>query len=296
MKVGFVGLGRMGRPMAANIARAGIALVVWNRTPDRCDPLVEVGAEVAADPASLGGAVDVLVTMLSDGPAVRSVLVDGELLDALPAGAVVLEMSTTGREWALELAAQAGRRGVHLLDAPVSGSVTVAESAALLAMVGGERAAYERVTPVLDSMTKAHIHLGPSGSGATMKIALNTMIAATNQAIAEAIALAERSGIDRTLAYEVLGRSALASPFLLYKRGAFLEPETEPVAFPLELMAKDMALASALARAAGVATPVADAATGVLERASGAGLARADIARVIDMLAGGEPQPKEDEG
>jgi 3-hydroxyisobutyrate dehydrogenase-like beta-hydroxyacid dehydrogenase len=273
----------MGLAMARNVLRGGFPLVVWNRTAERSSPLVDAGAEIASEPAGLA-AVDVVVTMLSDAQAARSVLVESGLLDDLQPGSVVLEMSTIGPTAAAELAAEALRHGVQLLDAPVSGSVSVAAEAQLFAMVGGDREAYARVTPVLDAMTKGHMLLGPSGAGAAMKVAVNAMIAVTNESLAETLALAEVFGIPRERAYDVLAGGALASPFVLYKRGAFLHPDTEPVAFTTALMRKDAALAAELAARLDVRIPAAAAAAGVLEEALGNGLADADMASVISLL------------
>jgi 3-hydroxyisobutyrate dehydrogenase-like beta-hydroxyacid dehydrogenase len=193
-------------------------------------------------------------------------------------------MSTIGPTAAAELVAEALRHDVQLLDAPVSGSVSVAAEAQLFAMVGGDREAYALVTPVLDAMTKGHMLLGPSGAGAAMKVAVNAMIAVTNESLAETLALAEVFGIPRERAYDVLAGGALASPFVLYKRGAFLHPDTEPVAFTTALMRKDAALAAELAARLGVRIPAAAAAAGVLEEALGNGLADADMASVISLL------------
>jgi 3-hydroxyisobutyrate dehydrogenase/2-hydroxy-3-oxopropionate reductase len=269
--------------MARNVLRAGFPLVVWNRTAERCVPLVEEGADAAADPASLAAA-DVVVTMLTDGHAARSVLVESGLLEKLRPGSVVLEMSTIGPTAVAELAAEAGRHDVHLLDAPVSGSVSVAEAAQLFAMVGGDQNAYERATPVLDAMTKGHMLLGPSGAGAAMKVAVNAMIAVTTETIAETLVLAERFGIERERAYDVLAGGVLASPFLLYKRAAFLHPDTEPVAFTIDLMRKDASLAEDLAAGLGIRLPAVAAAVGVLDEALRDGLGGADIASVISVL------------
>ncbi len=278
----------MGSAMARNILRAGFPLVVWNRTTERCIPLVEEGAEAAAEPASLAGA-DVVVTMLTDGRAAQSVLVESGLLEKLRPGSVVLEMSTIGPAAVATLAADARRHDVQLLDAPVSGSVSVAEAAELFAMVGGDESAYERVKPVLDAMTKGHVLLGASGAGAAMKLAVNAMIAVTNESIAETLVLAERFGIERERAYDVLAGGVLASPFLLYKRGAFLRPDTEPVAFTTELMRKDLSLAEDLAAGLDVRIPTVAAAVAVLDEALRDGLGNADMASVISVL-GGEPQ------
>jgi 3-hydroxyisobutyrate dehydrogenase-like beta-hydroxyacid dehydrogenase len=152
-------------------------------------------------------------------------------------------------------------------------------------MVGGDPGAYETASPVLDAMTKAHALLGPSGSGAAMKLAVNAMIAVTNESLAETLALAERFGIERTRAYDVLAGGVLASPFLLYKRGAFLQPEREPVAFTTSLMRKDLALAEELATTVGARIPAAAAAADVLDDALRAGLGDADFASVLTVLA-----------
>jgi len=282
--VGFAGIGRMGLPMARNLLRADFPLVIWNRTAERCAPLVAEGAEAVPEPTSLAAA-DVVVTMLTDGRAAHSVLVESGLLGELRPGSVVLEMSTIGPAAVAELAGEARRHDVYLLDAPVSGSVSVAEAGQLFVMVGGDQNAYERISPVLDAMTKGHVLLGPSGAGAAMKLAVNAMIAVTNESLAETLVLAERFGIERERAYDVLAGGVLASPFLLYKRGAFLQPETEPVAFTTGLMRKDVALAEDLAVELGARLPTVVAAAGVLDDALREGLGDADFASVITVLS-----------
>lgn len=274
----------MGLPMARNILRGGFPLTVWNRTPERCAPLVEEGAVGVPDPASLGSA-DVVVTMLTDGAAARDVVVESGLLDRLSPGAIVLEMSTIGPAAVRDLSMRGEDRGVHVLDAPVSGSITVAEAAQLFAMVGGNSRAYDRATPVLDAMTKGHAFLGPSGAGAAMKLALNAMIAVTNESLAETLLLAERFGIERNRAYDVIAGGVLASPFVVYKRGAFLNPETEPVAFTTDLMRKDAELAAELATELDVCMPAFAGAAGMLDEAKRSGFGDADMASVIQVLA-----------
>jgi 3-hydroxyisobutyrate dehydrogenase-like beta-hydroxyacid dehydrogenase len=283
MNVGFAGLGRMGLAMAGNVLRAGFPLTVYNRSSGRADALVEEGARAVDTPADLC-ACDLVITMVSDAAAARAVLVQSGLLEALLPGTIVLEMSTIGPTAAEDLAVEAASLGVELLDAPVSGSVSVAEAAQLFAMVGGSRQAYERATPVLDSMTKGHAHLGPSGAGAAMKLAVNSMIAATNEAIAETLALAKRCGIDPEDAYDVLAGGAVASPFVLYKRNAFLHPDAEPVAFTTALMRKDLGLVEELAGRLDVRMPVSRATADMLEEALERGLADADMASVLHLL------------
>lgn len=286
MKVGFAGIGRMGLAMARNVLAAGFPLVAWNRTPGRSDLLTAGGAEVARDPLALADA-DLVVTMLADGDAVHEVVIRSGLFERLRPGSIVMDMSTIGPVAALELAQAVGARRAAFLDAPVSGSVSLAESAQLFAMVGGDADAYARASPVLDAMTKGHVLLGGAGTGAAMKLAVNAMIAVTNEAMAETLTIAARWGIDPERAYDVVASSALASPFVLYKRNAFLHPQTEPVAFTAGLMRKDVALARRLAAELGVRTPALDAAETTLEEAVGDGLADRDMAVVIELL--GEP-------
>jgi 3-hydroxyisobutyrate dehydrogenase len=284
VNVGFAGLGRMGLPMARNILAAGFPLTVWNRNAERCEPLRSEGATVAADLGELARRAEVVVTMVADGDAARAVLLTSGLLDSLAPEAVVIEMSTIGPAAVTALEREAAERNVALLDAPVSGSVALAESGQLYAMVGGDPDAYERARPVLDAMTKGHTLLGRSGAGAAMKLAVNGAIAVTNEAIAEALVVAERYGIEREEAYDVLSSGAVASPFVLYKRDSFLNPETAPVGFTVALLRKDLALVLALAAELGVSVPTVEAAVGVVDEASRAGLDDADLTRVADVL------------
>jgi 3-hydroxyisobutyrate dehydrogenase/2-hydroxy-3-oxopropionate reductase len=270
--------------MARNVRAGGFPLIVWNRTPERSGPLAAEGAQVAADPSDLADA-DIVVTMLADADAVRAVVIDSGLVPRLRPGTIVMDMSTIGPVAAQELARAVSTHGATFLDAPVSGSVSVAEAAQLFAMVGGDEAAYTRATPVLDAMTKGHMLLGPSGAGAAMKLAVNAMIAVTNEAIAETLTLASRWGIDSERAYDVIASGAVASPFVLYKRNAFLHPQTEPVAFTASLMHKDVGLARRLAAELGVRTPALDAAHMVLDDAVGNGLAERDMTAVIELLS-----------
>jgi 3-hydroxyisobutyrate dehydrogenase-like beta-hydroxyacid dehydrogenase len=230
-RVALIGLGRMGRPMAAALLRAGLPLTVYNRTPRELP-----GAEVAASPAEAAARADVLITMVSDAAAAREVLARVDR-----PGLIVCEMSTIGPAAARELSAKLAERGIAMLDAPVSGSVALAEAGTLTVIAGGPREAFERARPVLAAMSATQLYLGPSGAGAAMKLALNGMIAASAQMIAEALAVAERGGIAREDAYDAIAASAVGSPFVGYKRAAFLD-ETAPPAFSLAQMRKDLAL------------------------------------------------------
>jgi 3-hydroxyisobutyrate dehydrogenase-like beta-hydroxyacid dehydrogenase len=285
MDVGFLGLGHMGLPMAGRLAAAGFRLTVWNRTRGRASSLTAAGARLAGSPAELAAASDTVITMLADGAATAQILCgDGGVLAASRPGAVVIDMSTIGPQAARELAAAAGGHGVAFLDAPVSGSVALAEQGTLTAMIGGPADALDRVRPVLAAMTKAQFHLGPAGAGAAMKLAVNLIIAATSQSVGEAMALATAAGIDPPAAYDVLTASAVASPFIAYKRASFTDPDGAPVAFTAELMAKDLRLALSVAAHAALPLPVAEVAKDSLDQACAAGYAESDFACAVPLL------------
>ena len=281
VSVGFAGLGHMGLPMATRLADAGLPLTVWNRTASRAAPLAGRGVPVAGSLPELAAGSDVLITMLADGPAAQAVW--SALLPACRPGGVGVDMSTTGPAAAREIAAEAGRHGVAFLDAPVSGSTALAAQGTLITMVGGPADALDQVRPVLAALTARQVHIGPSGAGAAMKLAVNIMIAATNQAVAEALALAADAGITPASAYDTLAASAVSSPFLGYKRDAYLGGDA-PVAFTTALMAKDLELALSLAGHAGLALPVAAAARRSLADACAAGHADADFSCVARLI------------
>jgi 3-hydroxyisobutyrate dehydrogenase/2-hydroxy-3-oxopropionate reductase len=285
-RVAFVGLGRMGAPMAARLAAAGHEVAVFNRTPR--PELVPDGASAPSSCAQAAAGAQVLVTMVADGAALNAVLdgADGLLAGVSPGGErpVLVDMSTIGPEAARAVAAKAEAAGVDFLDAPVSGSVPAAESGQLVAMVGGDAAVLDRVRDVLGTMTRDQLHLGPTGAGAAMKLALNLALAVTNETIAETLLLAQRAGISREAAYDVLAAGALASPFVGYKRAAFADPLGAPVAFSVDLMRKDVGLALELADAAGLDVPAGRSVADVLAQTSAEGMGDRDIAAVLLSL------------
>jgi 3-hydroxyisobutyrate dehydrogenase-like beta-hydroxyacid dehydrogenase len=285
LRVGFAGIGRMGLPMARNVLAAGFPLTVFNRTAERCAPLVEAGATQAETPADLGRASDVVITMVADGDSVTALL-DGDdgLLVGAAEGLVLVEMSTIGPLAARAIAARCAEGGVAMLDAPVSGSTAVAEAGELTILVGGDEADLERARPVLEAMSKAVLHLGPSGAGAAMKLGLNLIIGATVQSVSEALVLAEASGIERAEAYAAIAAGVVGSPFVNYKRDAFVDPDGTPVAFTLDLMGKDLGLALELGAAAGVPLLATSAAAQGTAIATGLLGGDGDQARIADAL------------
>jgi 3-hydroxyisobutyrate dehydrogenase-like beta-hydroxyacid dehydrogenase len=259
--VAVLGTGRMGSAMARALSRGGADLLLYNRTPERAAALAdELGARVAATPAEAAAASDVAITMLANGDAVASVW-DGA--DGLLAGAretsVLVDMSTVAPDTLLGYAERARAAGAGILDAPVSGSVSLAEAGKLTIMAGGQLEHLDRARPVLDQLAHTVFHLGRLGSGHAMKLAVNGVIFALNNALSEALVLAERAGIERDLAYEVLAASAVGAPFVAYKRDAFLDPEATPTAFSLDLADKDLRLITTLAADLGVSMPQAEA-------------------------------------
>jgi 3-hydroxyisobutyrate dehydrogenase-like beta-hydroxyacid dehydrogenase len=255
-RVAVLGLGRMGRAMAQRLAEQGVELAVWNRTRARAEELAaSIGASVL-DAASDAGSWPLVVVSLADDDALDATyLGDDGLLAGLRADTVIIETSTVDPRTVQRFAAQVAEVGAQLLDAPVSGSVPAVLAGTLTFMVGGETAALERAEPVLAALGARTFHLGDSGSGAAMKLAVNAVVHALNATVAESLVLAEAAGIERSTAYEVLASSVAGAPFLQYKRAAFEQPDDTPPAFLLELVAKDLTLIQGLAERLGTPVP-----------------------------------------
>lgn len=284
--VAFLGLGRMGGPMAANIARAGHDLTVWNRSPAAAAAFAaEHRAVVASCPADAVAGADVVFTMLADDRALLDTYDGaGGVLIGLQAGAIAVDTSTVSPVTVADIAQRVADRGAAFLDAPVSGSVAAATAATLTILVGGEPRALDLARPVLSAMGTAILYIGRSGAGATMKLAVNSVVHSLNGAVAEALVLAERAGIDRTTAYTVFLNSAIAAPFVQYRQGLYERPQDAEVAFKLSLAAKDLRLALELAERVGAELPQADRNYAVLQRAIVAGMGDRDESAVAVYL------------
>lgn len=284
--VGVLGTGRMGGSMARALAAAGFDVVCWNRTADGAQALAsEVGGRAVARPADVAEAAEICISMLADEAAVRAVWerADG-LLAGARAGNVLIDSSTVAPSVIRSFETVARQAGAGILDAPVSGSVALAESGTLTLMVGGQEADLERARAMFDALARTVFHLGPLGSGAAMKLAVNAVIFGLNQALSEALVLSEAAGIKRELAYDVLAASAAGAPYVGYKRAAFLEPETTPVAFALDLAAKDLTLIRDLARETGVPIPQAATNLEVIVEAASRGRGAEDFSTVAEHL------------
>lgn len=286
IRVGFIGLGRMGYPMASNVAAAGFPLTVWNRTVAKAEALAaDTGAAMAASPADLARGVDVVITMVADGVVLSDLyLGSGAMCGSLAAGTLCVDMSTVSPAESRLVAAAVEAAGGRFVDAPVSGSTAIATAGTLTIMAGGQPTDVETLRPVFEAMGSRVYHMGPVGSGATIKLAVNSIVYGLGQAVAEALVLAEASGIGRETAYEVFANSAIAAPFVHYRREAFLKPGEVPVAFRMVLAKKDLDLALDLARSAGAAMPQAVLNRSELVEAISAGFGDQDMSAVAEYL------------
>jgi 3-hydroxyisobutyrate dehydrogenase len=282
--VAFLGLGVMGSGMAARIADAGLPLAVWNRSRERAGALGARGVRVADSPREAAAAADVVIAMIANDPASREVWLgpDGALAGAQP-GAVLIESSTLSPRWIEELAGEAAARGCEFLDAPVTGSKSHAAGGQLRFLVGGRAETLDRVRPVLATMSRDLLHLGPTGSGARMKLINNFLCGVQAASLAEAIVLIERSGLDRDTAFSVLAGGAPGSP-LVNAAGLRMTQADYAVNFALTLMHKDLSYAAAEAERADVPFATAEAARDVFGRAIAAGWGDADFSAVIEPL------------
>jgi 3-hydroxyisobutyrate dehydrogenase-like beta-hydroxyacid dehydrogenase len=240
---------------------------------------------VAPTAREAAGAAEVIIVSLADDRAVEEAYAgDDGIIAGLKPGAVVADTSTIAPQTAQRTAQLVEKSGAGHLDTPVSGSVSVVERGELTVMAGGRAEDLDMARPVLDLLAKRVFHMGDHGTGAAMKLAVNAVVHALNQAVSEALVLAERSGIARTDAYEVFASSVAAAPFVLYKREAYEHPAETPVAFSLDLVAKDYDLIIDLAHRVGVPMPQGIASRDTVGRALAAGLGAADLSAIAQYL------------
>ena len=251
--VAFIGLGIMGGPMAANLVKAGFDVVGYNRSPEKVKELVEKGGRGAEDVASAVAEADVVITMVPDSPDVEAV--SGEVFAGAREGTLYIDMSTIRPDVAVRVAEAGREAGVRVLDAPVSGGEAGAVEGSLSIMVGGSAEDFADARPVLDAVGKTVVHVGPAGSGQTVKAANQLIVAGNIQLLAEAVVFLEAYGVDMRPALEVLGGGLAGSTVLARKGDGMLAREFKP-GFRLALHHKDMGIVTSAAREAGVTIPL----------------------------------------
>ena len=269
-KVGFVGLGIMGRPMALNLMGAGYELAVYNRSRGKVEELVEEGAEATESPSEAAEKCDIVITMLPGPPEVRGVVAgeDG-LLKGAGEGSLFIDMSTSSPVLARELARAAREKGVGMLDAPVSGGDVGAKEGTLSIMVGGAEEDFVRAKPLLDVMGETVVHVGESGAGQTAKACNQIVVALVIEAVSEALVLGSKAGVEPKKVIEVLSGGLAGNKVMEVKAKKFLERDFEPGG-KVEFHRKDLAIALETGREHGVALPV----TAMVNQMFGALIAR----------------------
>ena len=289
--VAFIGLGTMGAPMAANLVKAGYDVVGYNRTPDRVQALVDAGGRGADDvPRAVAGA-DVIITMVPDSPDVEAVTggEDGIFAHAQQ-GALYIDMSSIRPDVSVRVAKAGQERGLQVLDAPVSGGEPGAVEASLSIMVGGEAADFEAAKPVLEAVGKTIVHVGPAGSGQTVKAANQLIVAGNIELLAEAIVFLEAYGVDTDAALQVLGGGLAGSTVLDRKGAGMLVREFAP-GFRLALHHKDLGILTSAAREAGVVVPlgaVVSQLVGAMVARGDGGLDHSGLLKLVQELSGRE--------
>jgi len=283
--LGFVGLGVMGGQMVNRLLSKGHSVTGYNRTRSKAQWLIDKGMKWADSPRAVAAAADVTFAMVTNSAAITSVTEgpDG-ILAGLTAGKIFVDISTVSPSVSRALAAKVREKGADMVDSPVSGSVITLQEGRLSVMVGGSRETFERVKPLLLDIGPKVTHVGDNGLALAMKIAVNLSLAVQMMAFSEGVLLAEKSGIARETAVDVLTHSAIASPMIQY-RGPFVLQQPEEAWFDVNMMQKDMLLAMELGRQLDVPLPTTAVSNEFLTAARGMGMAKLDFAVVFDVLA-----------
>ena len=284
-RVGFVGLGIMGAPMAANLLKAGFEVTVWNRTESRADPLVALGARLAGSPAAVASASEITVSCVSDSPDVELVaLGPGGIIEGAQAGSTYIDCSTISPAVARTVAAALSAKGVDMLDAPVSGGDVGAKAGTLAIMVGGEEKVFERCLPVLQAMGKTIVLCGRSGSGQVVKLCNQVAGALNLLAMAEAITLSRRAGVDPAKMLEVVGAGA-ASSWMIQNLGPRAVRGDFAPGFMVELMQKDLRLVQETSAETATPLPGAALVQQILRTLEARGRGKDGTQAIVDALA-----------
>ncbi len=276
----------MGSAIARRIAGGGFPTIVWNRDPAKAQAVAaDAGARVADTAASAAAEADFVLTSLADDRAVESVYLGSEgIVSGITGGTIAIDTSTVDPSTIVSVGERLDSVGAHFLDCPVSGSVSTVEAGALTVMAGGNQELVSRVEPILAPIAKSVIRVGARGAGAACKLAVNALVHGLNVALAEALVLAERAGVDREVAYEVFSSGAAGAPFVQYKQQAYLKPDDTPVAFSLDLVAKDLELITGLADR--IAAPMKQTSAGleVVKEALASGMGDRDMSAIAVLL------------
>jgi 3-hydroxyisobutyrate dehydrogenase-like beta-hydroxyacid dehydrogenase len=284
--LGFVGLGVMGSEMVSRLLDKGHSVTGYNRTRAKAERLIKKGMKWADTPRAVCAAADVTFSMVTNENALGAVT-DGPdgILGAITAGKFLVDMSTVSPGYSRALAAKVRERGADMVDAPVSGSVITLQEGKLSVMVGGRRETFDRLKPILDDIGPKVTYVGDNGLALSMKIATNLSLAVQMMAFSEGVLIAEKSGIKREVAVDVLVNSAIASPMIKY-RGPFVLRMPEEAWFDVNMMQKDMMLALDMGRALDIPLPTTAISNEFLTAARGMGFAKQDFAVVFEVLAG----------
>jgi 3-hydroxyisobutyrate dehydrogenase len=270
----------MGSRIATNLAKGGHEVVVWNRTGSVAEEWVaENGGAVAQSLPDLAAASEFLITMLADGEALEAVY--QLLAEGISPETVSIDMGTSGPESFERVRELLEDRGATMVDAPVSGATAAAEAASLLVMVGGSDEAYQKVQPILQAVGNP-VHVGPTGSAAVLKLAANSVLFGLNQAVAEAVALAEKSGVAPETTLDILAKGAAGAPMLTYRREQYLHPDQAPITFTVDLARKDLVLALEQARRTGAPTGQLERTMELMEDLIERGFGSQDIGYVVE--------------
>jgi len=284
-KLGFVGLGVMGSEMVLRLLGQGHAVTGYNRTKSKAEGLLQKGMKWGDSPRAVAAAADVVLSMVTNSAALEAIVEGPEgILAGLTPGKLYVDISTVSPDYSRVVAAKVRAKGCDMVDAPVSGSVTTLQEGKLSVMVGGSRAAFEKLKPILLDIGPKVTYVGDNGLALVMKIATNLSLAVQMLAFSEGVLLAEKSGISREIAVEVLVNSAVASPMIKY-RGPFVLKLPEEAWFNVNMMQKDMLLALELGRKLDVPMPSTAVTNEFLTAARGMGLVKEDFAVVYDVLA-----------
>jgi len=284
-KLGFIGLGVMGGNMVARLLEKGHTVTGYNRTRSKAQWLIDRGMKFAESPLGVASAADVTFSMVTN-PAALAAVAEGPdgLVAGMAAGKFYIDMSTVSPEASRELAAKVREKGADMVDAPVSGSVITLQQGKLSVMVGGRKETFERLQPLLLDIGPKVTHVGDNGMALSLKIALNLQLAVQMLAFSEGVLLAEKSGIPREVAVDVMTHSAIASPMIQY-RGPFVLQQPEEAWFDVNMMQKDMLLAMEMGRKLNVPVPTSAVTNEFLTAARAMGWEKLDFAVIFDVLA-----------